>query len=159
MALQGCLKEETVAVSVTGYNHIEDESILGFSVNGASGPNISPYGGGNKFSCCVSLPLHWKPGLKATVHWQYGSGPDHTPPPPQSAVVDIPQYTPEDMGTLQAHFYPDHQVILISSKYSLGHPENPLPKDKWAPWTIDEAWARNHEWFKQQQKTQEGKEQ
>lgn len=127
-ALQGCGKEEMVAVSVTGYNHIKNESILGFSVNGASGPNLSPYGGGSKFNCCVNLPVHWKPGLKATVTWEYGSGPNHTPPPPQSATVDIPEYTPEDMGTLQVHFYPNHKIKVVSTMYGLGTRSIPCPK-------------------------------
>ncbi len=158
-ALQGCGKEEMVAVSITGYNHIETESILVFSVNGASGPNLAPYSGGGGFSCCVNLPLHWKPGLKATVHWEYGSGPNHTPPPPQSATVDIPEYTPEDMGTLQVHFYPNHKIKVVSTMYGLGHPWHPLPKEDWAPWELDEAVVRNWEWYveKKQIKRPSGK--
>lgn len=147
LILQACFKEETVAVSITGYNHIETESILEFSVNEASGPNLAPYSGGSGFSCCISLPLHWKPGLKATVHWQYGSGPNHTPPPPQSATVEIPEYTPEDMGTLQVHFYPAHKIKVVSTIYGLGHPWHPLPEKDWAPWELDEAVARNWQWY------------
>lgn len=93
---------EMVAVSVVGYNHIPDKSIIWFSVNDGGGPPIPPYHGGGKFSCCVQIPLHWKPELKAEVHWNYGGDPDGTPP--QSAIVEIPEYTPENMGDVQVHF-------------------------------------------------------
>lgn len=159
LSLVSCSKEEMVAVSITGYNHIETESILGFSVNGASGPNLAPYSGGGGFNCCVSLPLHWKPGLKATVHWEYGSGPNHTPPPPQSATVDIPKYTPDGMGTLQVHFYPNHQIKVVSTQYQLGAENYPLPKESWAPWTLNEAWVRNEKWAEEQKKIQKDRSQ
>ena len=35
LALSGCSQEEMVPVGVTGYNHIEDQSIDYFTVNGA----------------------------------------------------------------------------------------------------------------------------
>lgn len=159
LSLVSCSKEEMVAVSITGYNHIETESILGFSVNGANGPNLPPYGGGGKFSCCVNLPLNWKPGLRATVHWEYGSGPNHTPPPPQSATVDIPKYTPDGMGTLQVHFYPNHQIKVVSTQYQLGAENYPLPKEDWAPWTLNEAWVRNEKWAEEQKKIQKDRSQ
>jgi len=47
LALSACsFEEEMVSVGITGYNHIEDESILYFTVNGAGGSNISPWGEG-----------------------------------------------------------------------------------------------------------------
>lgn len=157
--LAGCpAKEDSIPVSVTGYNHIEDQSILGFSVNGASGPNISPFGGGSKYSCCIGLPRKWKPGMTATVHWQYGTLEGRPPPPPpQSATVEIPEYTPKDIGPLQVHFYPDHRIKVVITPYELGHPDHPLPKEDWYPWTVDEAVVRNLEWQRQQKALQGSK--
>ena len=152
--LAGCpAKEKSVPVSVTGYNHNEDLAILGFSVNGASGPNLGLASGGGKYSCCIGLPKKWKPGMTATVHWQYGTLEGRPPPPPpQSATVEIPEYTPKNMGPLQVHFYPDHRIKVVSSRYLLGHPYHPLPQEDWYPWTLDEAFARNQAWAEEQER-------
>src|SRR5450830_786887 len=86
-SLSGCAKE-MIPVSVTGYNHMKDESIAGFSVNGGSGPNISPEGGGGKESCCISISKRWRPGMKATVTWEYGySSRDPGPPFPSQEAT------------------------------------------------------------------------
>jgi hypothetical protein len=156
----GCA-EETIAVSVVGYNHISDESIDGYSINGAfSGPPLSPESGGGNFTCCMSIPEKWKPRMKVTVYWAYGSGGpgSRPPPPPQSAVVEIPQYVPEDVEWLHVHFYAGHKVKVVLSRYLLGHPDYPLPKEDWVPWTVDEAVVRNLEWEQQQQKKKGGDE-
>jgi hypothetical protein len=148
--LQGC-KDDMIPVDVVGYNHTE-EGILGFTVNGAEGPNMGPHGGGGAFNCCINIPRHWKPGMKVEVDWEYGSGDDHPAPPPQTAMVEIPEYTPESLGNIQVHFYPGHKVIVISSFCGLGHPWYPMPQKYWAPWTLDEAGARYWAWYIQQGK-------
>ncbi|MFC5472408.1 DUF3304 domain-containing protein [Paraherbaspirillum soli] len=151
--LAGCSKEDKVAVEVSGYNHMPDWSISGFSVNGGSGPNLSPESGGGGFSCCVEIPKRWKPGMKAKVSWSYDTdqgGP--RPPPPQEAEVEIPEYTPENLGTVQVHFYPNHRIKVVASRYSLGHPKYPLPKEDWAPWTLNEDWARNYQLDQEEQR-------
>src|SRR5450830_1084360 len=152
-SLSGCA-EKTIAVSVAGYNHIKDESIAGFSVNGSSGHNISPEGGGGTQMCCVSIPKRWRPGLKATVTWEYGySSRDPVPPfPPQEATVDIPEYTPENLGNVQVHFYPNRRIKVVVSKYGLGHPKHPLPQEDWAPWTLDENVVRNERELAEEQR-------
>src|SRR5450830_823757 len=105
VSLSGCAKE-MIPVSVTGYNHMKEWSIAGFSVKGGGGPNISPEGGGGKESCCVSIPKRWYPGMKARVTWEYDKqqGDLRTLPASQEAVVDIPEYTPENLGNIQVHF-------------------------------------------------------
>ncbi|MGN5351245.1 DUF3304 domain-containing protein [Ralstonia sp. L16] len=78
--------------------------------------------------------------MKATVRWQHGTGDDS----PREAVVDIPEYTSENRGPVQVHFYDNHRVNVVVSRYSLGHPMYPLPKDDWAPWELNEDWAHNY---------------
>ena len=136
--LSGCA-DDMIPVEVTGYDHMDKRAILWFTVNGASGPNLFPESGGGKFSCCINIPRRWRPGMKAKIHWEYGSGDDS----PREAEVEIPEYTPQNLGAVQVHFYPEHRVKVIVSRYSLGHPMYPLPKADWAPWTLNEDWARN----------------
>ena len=139
-----CL-DNKATVEVTGYNHMKDQSIAGFSVNGAGGPNIGPESGGGAFNCCIEIPKRWHRGMKAKVEWSYGYGIEGpgSQPPPQEAVVDIPEYTSENLGTLQVHFYDNHRVKVVVSKWALGNAEYPLPKEDWAPWIINERWERN----------------
>src|SRR5450830_596575 len=153
VSLSGCAKE-MIPVSVTGYNHIQDESIMNFSVNGGSGGNLAPASANEGGMCCVSIPERWRPGMKATVTWEYGySSRDPVPPfPPQEAVVDIPEYTPENLGRIQVHFYPNHRIKVVVSKYGLGHPKHPLPQEDWAPWTLDENVVRNERELAEEQR-------
>ncbi|MDY7508703.1 DUF3304 domain-containing protein [Ralstonia wenshanensis] len=139
-----CL-DNKATVEVSGYNHMKDQSIAGFSVNGASGPNIGPESGGGAFNCCIEIPKRWHRGMKAKVEWSYGygiAGPG-SQPPPQEAAVEIPEYTAENRGPVQVHFYDNHRVKVVVSKWALGNAEYPLPKEDWAPWTINERWERN----------------
>jgi len=124
-----------VPASVSGYNHMSDQSILGFTVDGAGGPNIAPEAGGGKFSCCASIPKHWRPGMKVKVAWSYGSGAEGTspPPPPQEAVVEIPEYS-ERVEDIQAHFYPNHKVKVMVSNYGIEHPRYPMSAEDKLPW-------------------------
>lgn len=138
--LAGC-SEEKVPASITGYNHIPDWSISGFSINGGSGSNLDPGTGGSSISCCVEIPKHWRPGLKAKVTWSYDTTQTdpRTPPPPQEAEVDIPEYTPENMGSAQVHFYPNHRIKVVISKYYLGNPKYPMSPEDMLPWSVDQS--------------------
>ncbi|TYD33126.1 hypothetical protein CEK63_16065 [Xanthomonas sontii] len=52
ISLSGCGNDRLPA-SVTGYNHMSDWSIERFTVDGASGPNLSPEEGGGGVMLCV----------------------------------------------------------------------------------------------------------
>ncbi|WPH18835.1 DUF3304 domain-containing protein [Variovorax paradoxus] len=127
--------DERVPASVKGYNHMTDRSILSFTVDGAGGPNIAPESGGGKSSCCASIPVRWRPGMKVKVEWSYGSGAPGTPPPPppQEAVVEIPEYSSR-AGSIQAHFYPDHKVKVVVATYGIEHPRYPMSAEDKLPW-------------------------
>ncbi|MGL6156130.1 MAG: DUF3304 domain-containing protein, partial [Ralstonia mannitolilytica] len=133
-----CL-DNKATVEITGYDHMQKRAILWFTVNDASGPNLFPESGGGKYNCCIEIPKRWHRGMKATVRWEYGTGDDS----PRETVVDIPEYTSENIGPVQVHFYDNHRVKVVVSKWALGNAEYPLPKEDWAPWTINERWERN----------------
>ena len=132
--------DNKATVEITGYDHMQKRAILWFTVNDASGPNLFPESGGGKYNCCVEIPKRWHRGMKATVRWEYGTGDDS----PREAVVDIPEYTSENRGPVQVHFYDNHRVKVVVSRYSLGHPMYPLPKEDWTPWELNENWAHNY---------------
>jgi hypothetical protein len=132
--------DNKATVEITGYDHMQKRAILWFTVNDASGPNLFPESGGGKYNCCIEIPKRWHRGMKATVRWEYGTGDDS----PREAVVDIPEYTSENLGPMQVHFYDNHHVKVVVSRYSLGHPMYPLPKEDWAPWKLNEDWAHNY---------------
>ena len=137
--LTACDGDDMLAGDVTGYNHMPDSgwSIAGFTINGAGGPNIQPESGGGKFSCCMSFPKHWHPGMKAKVRWFYNhkaSDPEAEPPPPQEAEVEIPEYTPKTAGAVNVHFYPDHRIKVVISRYSIEHPRYPMSEEDKKPW-------------------------
>lgn len=136
--LTACDNNEMLAGDVTGYNHMPDSgwSIAGFTINGAGGSNAQP-GSGAGSSCCMSFPKHWRPGTKAKVRWFYNhkaSDPEATPPPPQEAEVEIPEYTPTTAGAVQVHFYSDHRVKVVISVYGLRHPRYPMTEEDKLPW-------------------------
>ncbi|WP_254171147.1 DUF3304 domain-containing protein [Ralstonia mannitolilytica] len=132
--------DNKATVEITGYDHMQKRAILWFTVNDASGPNLFPESGGGSYNCCIEIPKRWHHGMKATVRWEYGTGDDS----PREAVVDIPEYTSENRGPVQVHFYDNHRVKVVVSRYSLGHPMYPLLKEDWAPWKLNEDWAHNY---------------
>ncbi|WP_330996507.1 DUF3304 domain-containing protein [Burkholderia multivorans] len=83
----GCSDEnESNPSDVSGYNYT-DYYIAGFRVGSegdefpAGGPNIFPKkdgqarSGGGKFICCISIPAHWRPGMKLVVKWRRDTKP------------------------------------------------------------------------------------
>ncbi len=118
--------EKTIPASVRGYSHYIENSIAHFMVNGAMGSNLDTDGGGSASSCCIVLPARWQPGLTATVHVEY-STPQGRPPPPPPRTFEVPieEYTDQNQGALQVHFYPRGKVRIVVSKYSPGHPKYP----------------------------------
>jgi len=132
LSLSAC-SEQMVPAGITGYNHTKDRSLISFTVNGAMGSNLAPESGGGKESCCVSIPKTWRPGLKATIAWQYQGGTEiPPPPPPQQKIIEIPEY--KNAGRLWVHFYDNHQVKLVVSPCNIEHPYYPMSAKDKLPW-------------------------
>jgi hypothetical protein len=132
--LLGACQEKMVTAGMTGYNHMKERAIAGFSVNGAGGANLNPESGGGNESCCLSIPTEWRPGLKATITWAYDrdQGDTRPLPPPQKAEVEFPRYARP--GKFWVHFYENHKVKVVVSICSIEHPFYPMSKEDKLPW-------------------------
>ncbi len=140
----GCraTESEMLGGPVTGYNHTS-AAINRFTVNGAGGPRIGPYGDGGQV-CCGSIPRHWRPGLRAIVEWEKDPNPFPVVPlkrnqygllDPEdykkhaanythhSATVEIPQY--QKAGTIKVHFLSCNQVRVSADNIKPGYPGYP----------------------------------
>ncbi|MFY1019374.1 DUF3304 domain-containing protein [Ectopseudomonas khazarica] len=139
LSLSGCLAKESemLGAPVEGYNHTS-AAINRFTVNGAGGPNLGPYGGGGGQVCCGSVPRYWRPGLRAIVEWEKDPNPGASVGwPPHGTdgwreaykkhaanytrhrvVVEIPQY--QEAGTLKVHFLPCDQVKVSADNIFYG---------------------------------------
>jgi len=112
------------AMDLVGYNYT-DEHVEASTVNGYPGPNIYPHGGGGGSVCCISVPREWKQGMTVTVKWTDDR--NANPIPWKTRVVEVPRYTPEDIGMFAVHFFPGDVVkVLVTMKFA-GHPDYPYP--------------------------------
>jgi hypothetical protein len=142
--LSGCMakKSEMLGGPVEGYNHTS-AAINRFTVNGAGGPRIGPYGEGGQV-CCSSVPRYWRPGLKTIVEWEKDPNPSPSVPLKRNkydsinpddykrhtanytrhtATVEIPQY--QAAGTIKVHFLPCDQVRGSANNMFIGDPRYP----------------------------------
>jgi hypothetical protein len=141
-ALTGCSDaNESNPSSVSGYNYtgyyidqfrIENEGgeLL------AGGPNIFPKergearSGGGKSMCCISIPSHWRPGLKLVIKWRRDTKPydeDRSDDQWLTASTDVSSYGPRTYG-FWVHFLPDDRIrVEIQDKPEM--PEKPADND------------------------------
>jgi hypothetical protein len=61
----------SAGMPLRGYNFTY-EGVQSFTVDGAYGSNVPPYGGGGSETCCVSIPFAWHAGQTVTVKWTIG---------------------------------------------------------------------------------------
>jgi len=121
--------DDTVGVSVSAINYTDQElnAYLFLSNDGhrkqvAGGEPVRPFEGGGMM-CCISLPTHWKPGIKVSLRYDWWQGEDK----PRQYITkefEVPPYPDGQAGTLWALFYPDGSVEVVSSDFAPGH-------DKW----------------------------
>jgi len=118
--LSGCFEEETMSMSLVGFNH-RDESIYAFSVDKAGGPYLGPHSGGGKFTCCITIPEKYRPGMTVRVATFEPGGVNRV-----EWIVPVPPYTPRDSGGFSVHFLRDGSVKVFVTRYGLRHPDYPL---------------------------------
>jgi hypothetical protein len=123
-SLVACSDTSKVSTELSGLNYT-NKWVTTFSVNGYHGPGVSPNGGGGAFVCCVTIPERWHAGMKVTVRWTED---DRIPDLWKERVVDVPEYTKQDIGGFVVHFYPGDIVkVLVTTKME-GHPDYPYPR-------------------------------
>ena len=111
-------------LEVVGYNHT-DHDIGFFSIDGYGGTYLGKHEGGGNFTCCVSVPTTYKPGMAVIVRWgglEIGATKEQR--------VEVPPYGPNDFGAFAVHFLHDGQIKVFVSGYGLGHPDYPLKGDE-----------------------------
>lgn len=112
--------QEMASVEIVGYNHT-DHSIGSFGVNGYGSIFQGRHSGGGKFTCCVNVPLKYKPGMSVKIDWTDEKGEN-----PQVRTVLVPPYLPKATSTLAVHFLKGGEIKVFVTKYGLGHPDYPL---------------------------------
>ena len=115
LLLSACNSQDTLSVTLVGYNYTE-RPIYTFSVNGGGGSNIFVGGGGAKMSCCTDITVGQPVEIKwlyDTTEKQYLAGLREEN---RSTTVIVPPPTVPEAEYLEVHFYPDHHVELALVK-------------------------------------------
>ncbi|WLH77390.1 DUF3304 domain-containing protein [Pseudomonas sp. FP2335] len=140
LTLLGCTFAENkmVAGNIAAINHVEGTAINWFSVNG-----YRAHGGGGS-SCCIIMPVKWRPGLKMDIEWEVDPNSDVATPPigtnefkafmvkhksnyrRYSAVVDVPEWPERKLCSLNVHFLTCKRVEVTTSCWVYGHPSYPI---------------------------------
>ena len=105
-------------------------------------------GGGS--SCCIIMPIKWRPGLKANVEWEVDPEPfakikkktkgygfddeawaEHEAKfQRHSATVDIPEWPDSKRCGLTVHFLVCNQIKLTSSCWASSSPNYPIKEPR-----------------------------
>ncbi|WP_301594845.1 DUF3304 domain-containing protein [Pseudomonas nitroreducens] len=141
--LAGCSaadnQNETAAGSIISINHTT-KGINWVEVNGYRAD------GGGGHSCCIVMPVKWRPGLKAHIEWEVDPDPfekikrrstgygfdndawaEHAAKfQRHSAIVDIPEWPGTESCDLQVHFLVCNQVKVTTSCWATSHPDYPI---------------------------------
>jgi hypothetical protein len=145
LTLVGCSSadNEMAGGNLQAVNHTLG-AINWFSVNG-----YRAHGGGGA-SCCVVMPIKWRPGLKANIEWEVDPDPfakikrkatgygfdeaawiEHEAKfQRHSAIVDIPEWSGTESCGLKVHFLVCNQIKVTTSCWGYGSPKNPIKEPK-----------------------------
>ncbi|NVZ85978.1 DUF3304 domain-containing protein [Pseudomonas yamanorum] len=139
LTLFGCSSadNEMAGGNLQAVNHTLG-AINWFSVNG-----YRAHGGGGA-SCCIVMPIKWRPGLKANIEWEVDPDPFASSPPlgtdefrsfmvsheknyrRHRVVVDIPEWPGTESCGLKVHFLVCNKVKVTTSCWGYGSPNNPI---------------------------------
>ena len=148
LVLLGCVSAENkmVAGNIAAINHVEGTAINWFSVNG-----YRAHGGGGS-SCCIILPVKWRPGLKVDVEWEVDSDPyAYSKWPPLGsdgyrveqikhkanyrhyrATVNVPEWPEKKLCSMNVHFLTCKRVEVTTSCSTYGQPDYPVKEPRHA---------------------------
>jgi hypothetical protein len=123
-----CGKEKmTLPVNVSGYNHTE-HGIGGYLVTLSTGSEVEvgyldAGAGGGGYTCCLSIPAVWQPGMTATIRMStIKNGKEIS----VEKTVPVPKYVSSDAGRFIVHFLHNGNYKVFVTKYALGHRKYPL---------------------------------
>lgn len=123
-----CSKQSsTTPLTLTAYNHT-DRGIGEYSVKISTGAGggagyLDAGAGGGGYTCCVSVPSLWRPGLMVTVTKEIMVGNVETT---VERIVEIPKYDLKNASLFSVHFLRDGDVKVFVTGLSLGHRDYPL---------------------------------
>lgn len=120
MWISACHGGNTVTTNLVGYNHT-DKDVGHFTVDGNEGGFLQAHRGGGGFTCCISVPDPWRPGLKVKVGWTDDYDENY-----QERVVEIPKYDAKRTGQFSVHFLRNGEIKVFVPLGGLGGPDYPL---------------------------------
>ncbi|WP_083218038.1 DUF3304 domain-containing protein [Pseudomonas sp. 37 R 15] len=145
LTLFGCSSadNEMAGGNIQAINHTLS-TINWLSVNG-----YRAHGGGGS-SCCIFMPIKWRPGLKANIEWEVDPDPfakikrkttsfgfdekawaEHEAKfQRHSAIVDIPEWPDTERCGLTVHFLVCNQIKVTTSCWGYGSPNNPIKEPR-----------------------------
>ncbi|WP_347402351.1 DUF3304 domain-containing protein [Pseudomonas sp. Marseille-Q1929] len=146
LTLLGCTLAENkmVAGNIAAINHVEGTAINWFSVNG-----YRAHGGGGS-SCCIIMPVRWRPGLEVDVEWEVDPNSSAEMPSVTSnkfyevyakhaenyrvykTVVAIPEWPKKKSCSLNVHFLTCKRVEVTTSCSTYGQPDYPVKEPRHA---------------------------
>lgn len=138
LPLAGCMEEEMVPLTVRGIDHTDygrRKGVVGFDIDGKFSAGI----GGTTFGG-IDVPRKWKPGMTVTISWaavETDEDVKTSTTKQHSAVVEIPEYTKEDLFTFYVHIYPGDKVKVVVARHGMGSIFHPLPREDWPVQTPD----------------------
>jgi hypothetical protein len=141
LTLFGCSSadNEMAGGNIQAINHTLS-AINWLSVNGYRAD-----GGGGR-SCCIIMPIKWRPGLKANIEWEVDPDPfakikrkttgyefdekawaEHAEKfQRHSTIVDIPEWPGTESCDLKVHFLACNQVRVTTSCWAPSSPNYPI---------------------------------
>ncbi|WP_454764972.1 DUF3304 domain-containing protein [Cupriavidus campinensis] len=122
--------------SIGPVNHT-DQYLYGFRVNGAYGANASAYGGDIAGTCCVRLPVVYRPGLTVDITYDLliNNGKDDN----WKTKTAVPVEPYSEPGSLYVHFFPNDQIRVVVSNWYPSGKGHPIPRP------VNPEWNREKE--------------
>lgn len=125
--------DDRMGVSVNAVQHLGSGHLIHeFYVDKGYYGNVGEEGGGGSHSCCVTLPKHWYPGLKADVRWEVHRIIKPSNPAESETVAiegryrgQVPVEAYGEPAEFYVHFFPNGRVRIVVSPIDHsgdGHP-------------------------------------
>ncbi|MCK1784044.1 DUF3304 domain-containing protein [Pseudomonas sp. TNT11] len=138
-ALSGCssANNEMAGGNLQAINH---------TMHGINWMSVDGYraDGGGGSSCCIIMPVKWRPGLKAQIEWEVDPEPFGPTPPlgtdefrafmvkhkanyqRHNTTVDIPEWPGTERCGLKVHFLVCNQIKVTSSCWAFNSEHYPI---------------------------------